>query len=219
MTWWGDVPPTFARSIVRLHDYRNELVHRDSVRSRSLKLSVFLAAWFVCEFLRRLTPAISGWGQNAREEVNRIRHRAGLEPFVGDELDMLTETTSERLQNLIADSLIVGLDSELVNAPTLLAELVRDRLGEIDRWTGLIGGWVFDERPYTELDAFRWAYSARDSDDLDELRKTRIPVTRSKLELWRSWPGRLDNAKSALEAFGVSPRLTSTSFESSTRTT
>ncbi len=199
LVWWGDLPESYLKSASRIHDYRNELAHRDSIRPKSLTLAVHLAAWFSAEFLRRLPTMSVGFGPDASETIGRIYARAGQSHPGGSPLTWLD--MGRELPEFIAGHFLDGLEQGLTNASHLLSELVSDRVTRFRRDLEFIREHLVDGESHTDLDLIRRVHAPDDVLTLEGLRAISIPVTRATLEHWNAWPKLLAQSGTPLEAF------------------
>lgn len=199
LMWAGVLPPVYGPVINRLHEYRNEIYHRDHLRLASLRLTVHMAALVVSEMLRLLTPMTVGYGSDADKLIAAIHQRAGLPAKDSDGNPL--KWFDVDLQSLIADQLLVGVERELTDAPELLAAYVEDRMETLHGDLDFIGDFAFSGRPkWNEFDVIRLLYSDFTT-GFDGLSKVRPPMTRAMLKRWDAWPEKLRATADALGAF------------------
>ena len=206
LIWLGDIPAAYLKVASRLHDYRNELYHRDHTRHETLSISALISAYVVAEFLKLLKPLTVGYGADADATLAEIFDRAGLAPDEVENVEIISGYSIPQLpsnfdlQVMMGAQLMKGLDDRLHKIPQLLADYIRERLAATDRSLDLIGGWNFDDQPHTKLDVIRLLHKPRGT-PLRDLRGLHTSVTKSTLERWNGWPEKISVLTDALEAF------------------
>jgi hypothetical protein len=56
LAWRGNIPPVYVKAASRLHEYRNEMYHREEVRPEALRIVAHLYASIRADFLDLLKP-------------------------------------------------------------------------------------------------------------------------------------------------------------------
>jgi hypothetical protein len=183
LAWWGDIPEGYIGPIVRLHQYRNEVLHNDSVRPRTFRLAAALGIWFAAELLRRLSPLVVSLDDDA---VDRVRLRVGLPPDPTTVLDRVGTNWLHELHAAIADQLVESLDQEFRDVPNLLREILLDRLVRLDEGLRVIA----ENESDVLLNGWR------------ELRPARVPsVTDKEKSAWMEQAEEVATAADAVTAF------------------
>lgn len=78
LAWNGDIPREYVSIVSRLHEYRNEMYHREESRPAALRNTVSLYPFLVSQFLELLKPqGFSSTSQRDNLEA-RIFNRMGL---------------------------------------------------------------------------------------------------------------------------------------------
>lgn len=194
LAWHGDIPIEYVSTISRLHDYRNEMYHREESRPQALRVVAHLYAYFVAEFLERLTPHGHSWWMGADEIAARIYARFGRAAPVSPATGFSAAST---LQPAMASALKHDLD--LGEAPSLIADYIADRVQHVHEmlaFSGDVAGSVYG-MDYSEMDTIRFAYEPATGHASKALK----PPTRALLRRWDEWAEGTRALPSALEAF------------------
>lgn len=196
LAWNGNIPAEYVPVLARLHDYRNEMYHREESRPNGLRVLAHLYAWLTADLLERLRPGIFGrWGGDPDDIVERTYQRMGIP--VPSDMDGFT------IQNDMAAALRNGLD--LATAPQLLSDYAAERIESTHdaiRFSGDYIGQVQQISDVSEMDIVRLIYHTGDPRlSLTEMRKGTAPVTRAMLDRWDRWPAMIREAPGAVEAF------------------
>ncbi|SIN73668.1 hypothetical protein [Agromyces cerinus] len=212
LVWLGILDPHVLPIAHRLHEYRNELYHRDEIRLGSLLVTAHLSLSIVAEMLRSLRPSFIGFGPDSEQSMERIYERMGRAYERHDGL--AHPDYGFDLQDIMADELVRGLDEQLGESPVALADYVTDRIRRIASLIRFVGDYVFKGESFDNLDVIRLAYSTYPvplyelafvgtSISIEELRRERTSVTRAMLAEWDSFPTRIAEAASPYDALNV----------------
>jgi hypothetical protein len=200
LAWDGAIPAPYVPVLSRLHDYRNEMYHREESRPGALRTMVHLYAWLVADLLDRLTAGWFSWSSSDPEDLlQRTYSRMGVEP-PGKDRDILGP--SFEIQNDMARALRRDLD--LADAPTLLADYAATRLEKIHDSLRFCAEFLADEyevEKVTEMDVVRFLHAPRPVVQLEDLASVRTPVTRRTIAAWDSWPDKIRITVEPLDAF------------------
>lgn len=192
LAWNGDIPREFVGVVSRLHEYRNEMYHREESRPAALRIVVRLYAFLVSRFLELLKPTGFSWNSERDATEARIFRRMSL-PWPPEHRQRL----GLDLQDVMAEELRKGLD--LDDAPVLIADYVEDRLEDFQGQLDLIGDVahsVFGGPEYSEMDVIRFV-SQR---PFHKPKSSPMP-TRADIARWRGWGTIIRNINDPLEAF------------------
>ncbi|GAA1232963.1 hypothetical protein JOF42_000773 [Microbacterium phyllosphaerae] len=191
--WHGDIPVEYVRIISRLHDYRNEMYHREESRPEALRVVCHLYAFFVADFLDRLEPHGFSWPGDAGA-MERLYARLG-EPYLEEETRRVGLVSN--LQRKMAAALRRDLD--LDDAPTLIAAYIANRVDQAHdflRYSGEVAVSVFGGR-FTEMDTIRFAFQPIPNTKAEH---AKLP-TRATLMRWDAWPEGTRQLSDPVEAF------------------
>lgn len=192
LAWNGDIPREYVGIVSRLHEYRNEMYHREESRPAALRIVVRLYAFLVSNFLELLKPASFSW--NSQRDAIEARSFSRMElPWSPERRRGL----GLELQDVMAEELRKGLD--LDDAPALIADYVENRLEEIKEQLDLIGDVarsVFGGSEYSEMDVIRFVFQSSTPSPTG----VRIP-TRADIARWRGWGTMIQDITDPLEAF------------------
>ncbi|MGW9184827.1 hypothetical protein [Agromyces sp. NPDC055661] len=200
LAWHGDLRPELVPVATRLHEYRNEVYHRDQLRRGSLLVTANLAASVVAEMLRALRPGVVGsYGSDTRETLRRIYEWMGRpDDAPADPLAMFTGLD---LQEKMADALLDGLDDRLEATASALSDYARGRL---EAWRGnlrFIGDFVFSGSEFDEFDAVRVVHCDRPPElTLASLRGMPCSITKARIRAWDEYPTRIGLAADRYDA-------------------
>lgn len=198
LAWNGDIPAEYVPVIARLHDYRNEMYHREETRPNALRILAHLYAWLTADLLERLRPGIFSRSSSDPDDlVERTYERMGQAIPDG----LLVDGFS--IQNHMAAALRDGLD--LATAPQLLADYADERLEAVHDAIKFSGDYIGDVQQVSkvsEMDIVRLIYYSGDPRvGLAEMRKVKAPVTRAMINRWDKWPATIRATLGAVDAF------------------
>ncbi|NUJ88337.1 hypothetical protein HOW07_09980 [Plantibacter sp. MCCC 1A11337] len=196
LAWNGDIPTEYVPVLARLHDYRNEMYHREESRPNALRVLAHLYAWLTADLLERLRPGIfSRWGGDPDDIVERTYERMGRPVPV--------PMDGFKIQNDMATALREGLD--LATAPQLLADYAAERIESVHdaiEFSAEYIGEVQRISDVTEMDIVRLLYHEGGPQlGLAEMRHFKAPVTRAMIARWDRWPELIRGTPGAVEAF------------------
>jgi hypothetical protein len=185
LAWNGDIPAECVPVISRLHDYRNEMYHREEARPNALRILAHLYAWLTADLLERLRPGIFGrLSSDPDDLVARTYKRMGVAVPDGRHFDGFL------IQKQIAAALRDGLD--LATAPELLADYAAERMEAIHEAIEFAGEYIGEVQRVgnvTEMDIARLIYHTGDPRlSLIDMRHAKAPVTRAMIARWDKWP-------------------------------
>jgi hypothetical protein len=194
LAWWGLIPSAYVPVLLRLHDYRNEVYHRDHVRQQTLQTSVEIYMHLTAELLRTSRPALIV--STPREVTERLAERLGVETV---EL----RRWGFEVHTLIADRMTEGLAIDDASIADRLADNIETRLEGIEDGLELISdvssaAW---RRKVTSWDAMRMAQVEGPFWDEKTLNNATVPVTRAKYEAFRQQAASIRTAPNRLQAF------------------
>lgn len=200
LAWNGDIPREYVSVIGRMHEYRNEMYHREESRPTALRILSHLYAWLVADLLERLGPPIFGiYSGDPDDIVEHTYGRMGLR--APGPRDLLED--GFRIQNHMAAALREGLD--LASAPELLADYAAERMEsahEAIKFSGDYIGSLQRLDKVSEMDVIRLIYNTGDPGrSMAQMRNDRAPVTRAMIERWDEWPEKIRAMQQPLEAF------------------
>lgn len=211
LAWNGDIPAEYVPVLARLHDYRNEMYHREESRPNALRILAHLYAWLTADLLERLRP---GWfvtsSADPADLVERTYRRMGISTPAsrGGPMDGLN------IQDDMATALRDGLD--LASASQLLADYAAERIESVHGAIEFAGDYIGDIQNVSnvdEMDIVRLIYNTGDPRrSLDEMRNDRAPVTRAMIKRWDEWPATIRATHEPVEAFRCLAEL-ETEFE------
>jgi hypothetical protein len=197
LAWNGEIPAEYVPVITRLHDYRNEMYHREESRPNALRILAHLYAWLTADLLERLRPGIFSQSSGDPDDlVERTYERMGR---------AIPESRFDgfSIQNRMAAALRDGLD--LATAPQLLADYAAERIESVHDALKFSGDYIGDVQQVSkvsEMDIVRLIYHTGDPRlSLAEIRKAKAPVTRAMIDRWNKWPATIKGTPGAVEAF------------------
>lgn len=201
LAWNGNIPAEYVPVLSRLHDYRNEMYHREESRPNALRILAHLYAWLVADLLDRLPPPLFGISSADPDDlVERTYARMGLAAPTGP--GGILGLGSE-IQKHMAAALREGLD--LATAPELLSDYAAERVQAVHEDISFAGDFIGDIQRIenvTEMDIVRLIYNTGDPRrSVTEMRNDRAPVTRAKIRRWDEWPVQIRAIKDPVAAF------------------
>ena len=200
LAWDGANPAPYVCVLGRLHDYRNEMYHRDESRPAALRTMVHLYAWLVTDLLDRLTAGWFSWSSADPDNLlQRTYLRMGMEP-PGKDREILGPSFD--IQNDMAR--VLRRDLDLADVPTLLADYAASRLDKVHGSLRFCAEFLADEydvEKVTEVNVVRFMHATRPVVQLADLAAVRTPVTRRMIATWDAWPHTIRTAGEPLDAF------------------
>jgi hypothetical protein len=201
LAWDGKIPPEYVPVLGRLHDYRNEMYHREESRPGALRILVHLYAWLVADLLERLGQGVISY--SSADPTDLTEHTYARMGISRDSDPREYLGVGSRMQKDMAQSLREGL--ELASAPELLAEYAAERIEALHQATRFAGDFIGDIQRVpnvTEMDVVRLIYNTRDPRRrVSEMRGDKAPVTRAMISRWDAWPELIRAAPRPVEAF------------------
>lgn len=193
LAWQGDIPSEYVGAISRLHEYRNEMYHREESRPEGLRIVAHLYASITGEFLDLLKPRTHSWGPDSAATRVRIYERVEMEP---PELGDGSYDSGAELQSLMATTL--RRDLELGDMPVLIADYIASRVRQTHDLLEYAREFVasMQRRDLSEMDAIRLAYWAPPGSSVQH----KIP-TRAMLKRWDEWAEGTRTCSDALTSF------------------
>lgn len=192
LAWHGDIPREYVSIVSRLHEYRNEMYHREESRPAALRIIVHLYAFLVAQFLELLSPTSFSSNSQSNDISTRIYSRMGLPRPTGR-----GHFRGFDLQKTMAEELRKGLD--LADAAVLIADYIEDRLEDLRGQFALIGDVArsaFGGSDYSEIDVIRFIFQPPTPNPAGAKRPTRADLAR-----WRGWAATVRDLTDPLEAF------------------
>lgn len=193
LAWRGNIPPLYVKAASRLHEYRNEMYHREEARPEALRIVTHLYASITADFLDLLMPQSFSWTRDSDATRSRIYGRMEEEPptLADGRYD-----SSSHLQTLMAKTL--RRDLLLEGTPQLIAGYMANR---VERMHELVehsrGCLTFLGRTgISEMETIHMACSPSNSIS----RQLKIP-SRADLKRWDSWAAEARKCSNALTAF------------------
>ncbi|NEN07761.1 hypothetical protein G3T36_18040 [Diaminobutyricibacter tongyongensis] len=201
LAWLGDLDEDLVSVVSRLHEYRNEMYHREKTRPEALRALVHLYAWLTAEFMERLRPAWMGYGSDADEVRRGIYRRIGIQ----EPPERPTGFFDEDLQGMMASELRRSLDLE--DAAEVFAAYVTSRVTSFHDALEFVGDYLATidrsvER-ISEMDVVRRIFSKEFMGNLKDLRRERVSLTRSMISRWDGWSLEITSQVDALRAFAA----------------
>lgn len=198
LAWNGDIPAEYVPVISRLHDYRNEMYHREEARPNALRILAHLYAWLTADLLERLRPGMFSRSSSDPDDlVERTYERMGVAAPDGRHFDGFL------IQKQMAAALRDGLD--LATAPQLLADYAAERMEAVHDAIEFAGEYIGDVQRVsnvTEMDIVRLIYHRGDPRlSLIDMRNAKAPVTRAMIARWDKWHEEIRAISGAVEAF------------------
>ncbi|GAA5090780.1 hypothetical protein GCM10025760_16890 [Microbacterium yannicii] len=176
LAWNGDIPREYVSIVSRLHEYRNEMYHREESRPEALRIIVHLYAFLVCEFLEHLSPQTFSWSTESTNQEARMFTRIGV--AVPSSRGVMRGL---ELQAQMANALRKDLD--LADAPELIAAYIADRVKGIHdslEFIGDVAGSVY-RAEYSEMDTVRFVCEPTPAGP-----RCKTP-TRADIRRWDEW--------------------------------
>lgn len=199
LAWDGDIPVPYVSVLGRLHEYRNEMYHREESRPETLRVVVHLYAWLVADLLDQLQ---AGWFSHSSLDPDDLAERTYAR--MGRDAPSGREQFGEgfSMQSQMAEALRRDLD--LASASELLANYVGSRmesLHEAIRSCGEFIGSVQRVENVTEMDVVRALYATDPMVGIEKLRGVSVPVKRAMIQRWDAWAGQIRALPEPIEAF------------------
>jgi hypothetical protein len=191
LAWNGDIPAEYVKVVSRLHEYRNEMYHREDSRPEALRIVAHLYASVVAEFLDLLKPQFFASGHASNGTVARIYERMNMERPP----EALHSGAGFELQSAMAATL--RRDLVLENVPLLIADYIESRVGNAHEMVEYAREFTSSMRSkdFSEMDAIRLAYWAPPGS------AQRATPTRAMLKQWDDWAEDTRKRPDALSAF------------------
>lgn len=200
LAWDNRISPDLVRVTSRLHEYRNEMYHREETRPDALRIAAHLYALILTQMLESLPPrwlAVSG-GEDS--EWKRISSRLTVAlPHAG------SPWTSDfgALQQLLADELRSSVD--VLDGRAIIGDYIRDRVSVVHENLGFVADWLAyrDQSlsSITELDVIRNIYLREFGLSLADLRGRKAPVTGAMIKRWDAWASQIPEDSSPVSVF------------------
>lgn len=192
LAWHGDIPAEYPKVVSRLHEYRNEMYHREESRPEALSIVAHLYASVTAEFLELLKPHVLASGPGSDETVARIYERMNI--GLPTEPPRLSDAGFE-LQAVMAATL--RRDLVLENAPLLIADYIENRVANVHDLLEYASDFTSSMRgsDFSEMDTIRLAYWAPPGSGPQT-----IP-TRAMLKRWDDWADETRDLSDSLTAF------------------
>lgn len=200
LAWEGRIPPEYVSVVGRLHEYRNEMYHREESRPNALRILVHLYAWLVADLLERLSPGLVGYSSADPEDLGQRTYARMGRTEVLDPLALFERGFN--MQSQMAESLREGLD--LASAADLLADYAAERIESLHEAIAFSGDYIGSIQgvdKVTEMDVVRLIYSVDPMKRIEELRSAKAPVTRAMIRQWDEWPERVRAISEPVDAF------------------
>lgn len=213
LAWDGEIPSTFVSIIGRLHQYRNEMYHRDESRPEALRTVVPLYAWLIAELLERLPPMWTGWlSSDSKDLLPRTYKRMGLPP--PDDTGIRDRPNGRSMQE--ARAMALRRQLSLDGGTSLFADYVKSRVETVHGQLQFVSEYLADFHDLTglsEWDVIRLLHTDERLHDKMSLyadepvidprppTQRKIPVTRADLNRWDNWHSRIGECLNPLDAF------------------
>jgi hypothetical protein len=189
LAWHGDIPPEYVKGVSRLHEYRNEMYHREVTRPDALRIVAHLYASITAEFLDLLKPDhIISYRPATDSTQARIYERMKMNlPAVAPHVS----GGGFELQAIMAASL--RRDLVLENVPLLIADYIENRVGNAHEMVEHVREFTASMRSekLSEMDTIRTAYATSEASQ----------PTRAILKRWNDWADKTRDLPDALAAF------------------
>ncbi len=182
----GDLPGATARALRKVHEYRNEAHHRDTVRAGSLRSAVDIYSYLVCTLLRDL---------NTIGPMVALGVPAGLRRYLGDSPWGGGFEAPRRIAEQLLDASGMAGRPQLGNA--LSAHLL-DRLTDLQEGLEYIADWISELPGSTRWDA-RTALVLMQVDDETAFRLTPAGARATKVDVTPEDLARLREQAEAIE--------------------
>lgn len=193
LAWRGDIPPAYVRAVSRLHEYRNEMYHREEVRPEALRIVTHLYALITAEFLDLLRPQSISWTSDSEAIRMRIydRMEEAPPPLPDGHYD-----SSSNLQTLMAETL--RRDLQLEEASQLIAGYIANRVERMHKLVKLSRDCLtfLHRTDISDTETIRFACRSSNGSSL----QPKIP-SRADLNRWDSWAKEAQECSDALTAF------------------
>jgi hypothetical protein len=200
LAWDQKIPRDFVAVTSRLHEYRNEMYHREEIRPNALKITAHLYALVVTQFLEFLPPQWISMGTSTEEFRSRVFSRLSIPAPTNDDLSWLE---FGGVQRLLAEDLRTSL--EVTDARSIIGDYIRERVAEVHENMKFVGGYAheFDRSVtvVTDLDVVRLIYTSKFLSTFLERRGEKAPVTAAALARWDSWADEIPQGSAALAVF------------------
>lgn len=201
LAWNGDLPSHFVNVISRLHEYRNEMYHREESRPNALRIAVHLYSWIIAEMLERLGPGITSYDSDAHDYIRRTYERMGRpRPALVDPLHFLSRGID--IQSDMAAALREAL--ELDDVPELIADYMADRTRRTHGQLVFVAEFMAEEKKtaFSAMDAVRMAYASWvDRNENGGPTRRQSLATRTMIQRWDEWPYVTRTSSNPIDAF------------------
>jgi hypothetical protein len=193
LAWRGNIPSVYVKAASRLHEYRNEMYHREEVRPEALRIVAHLYASITADFLDLLKSQSFSWTGDSEATRTRIYERMEEEPptLADGRYD-----SSEHLQTLMARTL--RRDLLLEGTPQLIADYMANRVERMHELVEHSRGCLtlLGRTNISEMETIRIACSSFNSSS----RQLKIP-SQADLKRWDSLAAEARECSNALTAF------------------
>jgi hypothetical protein len=200
LAWQGYIDANLVGIAERLHDYRNEMYHREETRPQALRVAAHLYALVVTLLLRSLRPGYVSFGADAEEVRLRIEARLSTPTARRSRMSL---SAGNEIQEVLADDLLAACD--LQDAGSVIAEYIDDRTQGLHGLLEFIRGFVeaYDQsvEQVSEMDVVRLIFLMDSGESLKNLRSQAVPITRRKMREWDEWGNGISADSAPLEAF------------------
>lgn len=199
LAWEGVLPAPYVSVIGRLHEYRNEMYHREESRPDALRIVVHLYAWIIADLLERLGPGwFSHYSGDPDDLLERTYRRMGRDSprIQGIMFDGLS------MQSDMAEALREGLD--LATASDLLADYISSRLEALHESIDFCIDFISATKGFEGMrraDLVRVIYSDEPSGSIEQLRRHKPRIREAQFARWDQWPGRIKHLSEPIDAF------------------
>ena len=194
----GALPEPLTRVLRKLHQYRNEAYHRDTVRSDSLRSAIDLYCYVVCVLMRDLRPRMVGSGGPPSPVL--AKYFDGPIPF-GAGLDVQSDIAGFLLTQTVPDPTAVAVS---------LRDHIESRIVGIEEALDFIVDFFEDMRGDASWDreaALRFAQIPLETNTLamtaKDFRGWKAVVTGDDLASWRAKAAEIDAEGGVIPAFAL----------------
>lgn len=200
LAWDHKLSPDLVRVTSRLHEYRNEMYHREETRPDALRIAAHLYALILTQMLQSLPPQWLAMSGGEDSEWKRISSR--LTVAIPGAWSPLTSDFGA-LQRLLAEELRSSVDVR--DAREIIGDYIRDRVSVVHENLGFVADWLayYDHSlsSITELDVIRNIYLWEFGLSLADLRGRKAPVTAAMVKRWDAWASQIPEDSSPVGAF------------------
>jgi hypothetical protein len=199
LAWDGLLPTPLVSTLKRLHQYRNEMYHREESRPEALRIVAHVYAWLVAELLERLGP---GWFSSSSADPEDLLSRtlARMGRFASEGSDPFSRGLE--LQSEMA--IVLREDLQLDDAPELLGRYVKSRVENMHEQVEFCGEYIGEVRQVgslTEMQVIRLLYAEGPVTDVLNPSVREVPVKRASLGRWDAWHTRIRELSDPIDAF------------------